>query len=202
MPSTRRTTAAVAATAALVLLLPAQAGVAAAGDTATPKARESAVYTVPNTDSRVRTDINSSGAQVLGVRDGVATVEATAAQFERLRAQGLDLRRLAEPWDFPPGDEAYHNYDEIRAFACWRLPALTVCGMSALAAGLKRPPAAPATAWSAAKCQTCAVPLNRSTAVALCVPRRTRSAAIMTVLRESRSAQTPPASVTEAPPSV
>ena len=89
---------------------------------------------------------------------------------------------------------------EISAFACCNRPALTVWGMSALEAGLKNPAAAPAMPCNIASCQTCAVPAKRSTAVVACVPSRTRSAPIITARRGSRSAQTPPASVTAAPP--
>ncbi|MFR9731658.1 M14 family metallopeptidase [Saccharopolyspora sp. MS10] len=113
MSSARRRATAVAAAASLALLLPVQASVAAPQQE--PAAEATGVYAVPNTDSRIRTDINSSGAQVLGAKDGVATVEATAAQAEELRAQGLSPRPKASPRDFPPGDEAYHNYDEMVA---------------------------------------------------------------------------------------
>ena len=116
MSSARRRATAVAAAASLALLLPVQASVAApASGPASAAAAASGVYSVPNTDSRTRTDINASGAQVLGAKDGVATVEATAAQAEQLRAQGFELRQKATPRDFPPGDEAYHNYDEMVA---------------------------------------------------------------------------------------
>ena len=66
--------------------------------------------------------------------------------------------------------------------------------------GVEESAAAPAMPWSSASCQTCAVPVKRRIAVTLCVPRRTRSAAIITARRGRRSAQTPPASVTAAPP--
>ena len=128
MTSARRRAAAVAATASLVLLLPAQAGAAAPGGGPAPAAADDlAVYTVPHTDSRIRTDINASGAQVLGAKNDVATVEATGRQAEQLRARGLVLQRQATnadvlaqrsgggTRDFPPGDEAYHNYDEMVA---------------------------------------------------------------------------------------
>ncbi|WP_338598906.1 M14 family metallopeptidase [Saccharopolyspora sp. SCSIO 74807] len=126
MSSARRRAAAVAATASLVLLLPAQAGVAAPGGTAQPGG--AAVYTVPDTDSRIRTDLNASGAQVLGVQDGAATIEATGEEAAQLRERGLALHLQAAnaevlaqrnakagARDFPPGDEAYHNYDEMVA---------------------------------------------------------------------------------------
>ncbi len=60
---------------------------------------------------------------------GVATVEATPAQAEQLRAKGFVLReegKVADalqrvnrgqptPGDFPPEDRGYHNYDEMVA---------------------------------------------------------------------------------------
>ncbi|MGW0890157.1 M14 family metallopeptidase [Saccharopolyspora sp. NPDC002578] len=115
MSSARRRATAVAAAASLALLLPVQASVAAPQAGPAPAAEVTGVYTVPDTDSRIRTDINASGAQVLGAKDGVATVEATTAQAEELRSNGLTLQAQASPRDFPPGDEAYHNYDEMVA---------------------------------------------------------------------------------------
>ncbi|MGP4020248.1 M14 family metallopeptidase [Saccharopolyspora sp. 5N708] len=127
MFSSRRRAVAVAAAACLVLLAPIQASVSAE-PTATA-AQDSAIYTVPNTDSQTRTEINRTGAQVLSVSAGVATVEATAAQAEQLRAAGFALReetKVAEalqqlsgtervPGDFPPDDQGFHNYDEMVA---------------------------------------------------------------------------------------
>ncbi|MGW1677497.1 M14 family metallopeptidase [Saccharopolyspora sp. NPDC002376] len=126
MFSSRRKAAAVAAAASLVLLAPIQASVSAEP---TAAAQGPAVYTVPNTDSTSRTEINRTGAQVIGVRDGVATVEATPDQAAQLRASGFSLdggtgigealqrinRGKAAPGEFPPGYEGYHTYDETNA---------------------------------------------------------------------------------------
>ncbi|MDI2028311.1 M14 family metallopeptidase [Saccharopolyspora sp. TS4A08] len=129
MFSSRRKAALVAAAAGLVLLAPVQAGLAA--EPTDTSAQERAVYSVPHTDSASRTEINRSGAEVLGVtKDQVASVEATAAEAEQLRARGFQLTEQTKvadslqrrngaqpkaPGDFPPGDEAYHNYDEMVA---------------------------------------------------------------------------------------
>ncbi|MER7079566.1 carboxypeptidase T [Saccharopolyspora kobensis] len=133
MFSSRRTAVTIAA-AAFLLLPVAQAGVSAATDdpVAAPVADAggTAVYTVPDTDSRSRTEINSSGAQVLSVTGNTATVEATPEQAERLRAGGfalqaqqdvvsalqkLNLDREAGPGRtaFPPDDQGYHDFDEV-----------------------------------------------------------------------------------------
>ncbi|SEG67019.1 carboxypeptidase T [Saccharopolyspora kobensis] len=126
MFSSRRKAVTVAAAACLVLLAPFSASVSAEPTSA---AQDPAIYTVPNTDSTSRTEINRTGAQVIGVRDGVATVEATPEQAQRLRAAGFVIgegtglgealqrinRGQAAPGDFPPGYEGYHNYDETVA---------------------------------------------------------------------------------------
>ncbi|RKT88415.1 carboxypeptidase T [Saccharopolyspora antimicrobica] len=133
MFSSRRTAVTIAAAACLLLPV-AQAGVSAATDdpAAAPvtAARGTAVYTVPDTDSRSRTAINSSGAQVLSVTGNTATVEATPEQAERLRADGfvlqaqqdvvsalqkLNLDREAGPGTtaFPPNDQGYHDFAEV-----------------------------------------------------------------------------------------
>ena len=129
MFSSRRSAAAVAAAACLVLLPVAQANLSAAAD---PAAQGSAVYTVPNTDSRSRTEINRTGAQVLSVKDGVATIEATPEQAQQLRAAGLTPQQqetIAQAMsrinagtpakvgvaDFPPADQGFHNFDEMNA---------------------------------------------------------------------------------------
>ncbi|MDA3645170.1 M14 family metallopeptidase [Saccharopolyspora indica] len=134
MFSSRRTAVTIAAAACLLLLPVAQAGVSAATDdpAAVPAAGAggTAVYTVPDTDSRSRTEINSSGAQVLSVTGNAATVEATPEQAEQLRAGGfvlqaqqdvasalqkLNLDRQAGPGTtaFPPDDQGYHDFDEV-----------------------------------------------------------------------------------------
>lgn len=128
MFSSRRKAVTVAAAACLVLLAPIQASVSAEPTGATA-ARDLATYTVPNTDSKTRTEINRTGAQVIAVSGSVATVEATPAQAERLRAAGFvlnDETNVADslsqinpaqqvPGDFPPGYEGYHNLDEMNA---------------------------------------------------------------------------------------
>ncbi|MER6992375.1 M14 family metallopeptidase [Saccharopolyspora hirsuta] len=134
MFSSRRTAATIAAAACLLLLPAAQAGVSAAPDdpVAAPAAEAggTAVYTVPDTDSRSRTEINRSGAQVLSVTGSTATIEATPEQAAQLRAGGfalqaqqdvvsalqeLNLDRKAAPGTaaFPPDDQGYHTYDEV-----------------------------------------------------------------------------------------
>ncbi|QUH00829.1 zinc carboxypeptidase [Saccharopolyspora erythraea] len=135
MFSSRRTAATVAAAACLVLLPAAQAGVSAAQEPAQPTTPAAAaegrvIYTVANTDSRARTEINRTGAQILSVRDGVATIEATPEQAERLRAAGYQLQekqKVADALDqlntgvagtaadFPPDDQGFHNFDEMNA---------------------------------------------------------------------------------------
>ncbi|MFI0467497.1 M14 family metallopeptidase [Saccharopolyspora sp. 5N102] len=130
MFSSRRKAVTVAAAACLVLLAPIQAGVSAEPTGATA-AQDLATYTVPNTDSKTRTEINRTGAQVIAVSGAVATVEATPAQAEQLRAAGFvlnDETKVADalkrinpaqaqqvPGDFPPGYEGYHNLDEMNA---------------------------------------------------------------------------------------
>ncbi|MDA3630017.1 M14 family metallopeptidase [Saccharopolyspora sp. WRP15-2] len=134
MFSSRRTAATIAAAACLLLIPAAQAGVSAAPDdpAATPAATAggTAVYTVPDTDSRTRTEINRIGAQILSVAGNSATVEATPEQAEELRAAGfalqkqqdaisaldqLNLGRQAGPGTsaFPPDDQGYHDFDEV-----------------------------------------------------------------------------------------
>ncbi|MGW1678328.1 M14 family metallopeptidase [Saccharopolyspora sp. NPDC002376] len=134
MFSSRRTAATIAAAACLLLIPAAQTGVSAAPDdlVATPAANAggTAVYTVPDTDSRSRTEINRIGAQILSVAGNSATVEATPEQAERLRAGGfalqkqqdvisaldqLNLGRQAGPGTaaFPPDDQGYHDFDEV-----------------------------------------------------------------------------------------
>lgn len=132
--STSRRRAALATVAACLLVLPPlQTAVAAperdsstqtTTETATPKR---AVYTVHNTDSSTRTEINRIGAQVLSVQGATATVEATQAQAEQLRGEGFTLSGRTEvadtlgklnsqrgrPFDFPPDDQGYHNYQEM-----------------------------------------------------------------------------------------
>ncbi|GAB3274631.1 M14 family metallopeptidase [Parasphingorhabdus pacifica] len=133
MLRSRRKAATVAAAACLVLLPPLQASVLAAPDSPTPEAAPQqgrAVYTVAGTDTAARTEINRSGAQIISVRGGTATVEATEGQAEALRADGFELERQtgvaealaginartpAVPGDFPPEDQKYHNYDEMVA---------------------------------------------------------------------------------------
>ena len=129
MLKSRRKAVTVAAAACLALLAP--AGVSAAQQ-APPGAAsdEEVIYTVPHTDSGSRTEIHRTGAEVLAVSGDTATVQATRAQAEQLRAKGLRLDErttvaaaLAKrngaakgsARDFPPGDEAYHNYDEMVA---------------------------------------------------------------------------------------
>ncbi|GAA0520492.1 M14 family metallopeptidase [Saccharopolyspora thermophila] len=126
MFSSRRRAAAVAAAACLVLLAPIQASVSAEPTTAS---QENALYTVANTDSASRTEINRTGALVLSVSGGVATIEASPEQAEQLRAAGFTLKKettVSEalrrrngtqrvPGDFPPEDQGYHNYDEMVA---------------------------------------------------------------------------------------
>ncbi|MGI8307515.1 M14 family metallopeptidase [Saccharopolyspora hattusasensis] len=128
MFSSRRKAVTVATAACLVLLGPIQAGVSAEPTGATA-ARDLATYRVPNTDSKTRTEINRTGAQVIAVSGAVATVEATPAQAEQLRAAGFVLNaetKVADalkrinpaqrvPGDFPPGYEGYHNLDEMNA---------------------------------------------------------------------------------------
>ncbi|MEV0700330.1 M14 family metallopeptidase [Saccharopolyspora sp. NPDC050389] len=130
MFSSRRKAVTVAAAACLVLLAPIQASVSAEPTGATA-AQDLATYTVPNTDSKTRTEINRTGAQVIAVSGAVATVEATPAQAEQLRASGFvlnDETKVADalkrinpaqaqqvPGDFPPGYEGYHNLDEMNA---------------------------------------------------------------------------------------
>ncbi|GAA4830220.1 M14 family metallopeptidase [Saccharopolyspora rosea] len=129
MLKSRRKAVTVAAAACLALLAP--AGVSAAQQ-APPGAAsdEEAIYTVPHTDSGSRTEIHRTGAEVLAVSGDTATVQATRAQAEQLRAKGLRLDErttVAEALakrngatkgsarDFPPGDAQYHNYDEMNA---------------------------------------------------------------------------------------
>lgn len=132
MLSSRRKTALMAATACLVLL-PVQAGVSAAQRPDADTAAGTAVYAIPGTDAGTRTQIHRAGAEVLSVSEGTATVEASPQQAEQLRAAGLDLgagtpsestlpqrrapndEQRAAAADFPPGDEAYHTYDETVA---------------------------------------------------------------------------------------
>ncbi|EQD83877.1 carboxypeptidase T [Saccharopolyspora erythraea NRRL 2338] len=136
MFSSRRTASAVTALACLILLPAAQAGVSAAQEASPTGAAATAdagsVYSVPGTDSRSRTEINRTGAQVLSVRDGVATVQATREQARRLRAAGFALEEqqdvaaaldalsgpeagIAGAADFPPADRGFHNFDEMNA---------------------------------------------------------------------------------------
>ncbi|RCW43238.1 carboxypeptidase T [Halopolyspora algeriensis] len=128
-PSRRRI--AVITAAAALLLTPAVEATVAAEPRPTPEqetARDTAIYTVPNTDSRSRTAIMRNGALVLSVRDGTATVEATPQQAARLREAGFELRGKREITDalppasgngltagFPPQDRDYHTYTEMVA---------------------------------------------------------------------------------------
>src|SRR5690606_10115919 len=122
MLSSRRRTTAVLASACLLLLWPVASG---AAEPSAP-ADERVIYTVAGTDGQDRTQINRTGALVIGVAGDVATVEATRDQAEQLRRAGFSLQEQTalsrelpasqQPAaDFPPGDEGYHTYDEMMA---------------------------------------------------------------------------------------
>jgi hypothetical protein len=70
----------------------------------------------------------------------------------------------------------------------------TIAGSSPVAAGLKKPPAAPVRPASTASIQTSATPPISSAAIVPCVITRARSAATITARRDIRSATTPPIS--------
>ena len=70
----------------------------------------------------------------------------------------------------------------------------TVCGISPLKAGRKNASEKPNTTPIATMCQTRTTPAKISTARVPCSTMRTRSEAIITVCRGSRSAMTPPIS--------
>lgn len=128
---TSRRKAALATTAACLLVLPPMQAAVAAPESPAPSASTQAdaraVYTVPNTDTLDRTRINETGAQVLSEEKGVATVEATGAQAEQMRKAGFAPKKQSDvasalkrasgpassPKDFPPDDQGYHNYDEV-----------------------------------------------------------------------------------------
>lgn len=130
MLSSRRTIA--TAAAAFLLLTPAVHAAPEAETPRTPAPSASdgrAVYTVTGTDSHSRARIVRTGAVVLSVHDGTATVEATPEQAARLRAAGFAPRHRANVADalaertppgparagFPPEDSGYHTYSEMVA---------------------------------------------------------------------------------------
>ncbi|MFC7340621.1 M14 family metallopeptidase [Saccharopolyspora griseoalba] len=129
MFSSRRKALLAAAFAGLLLSAPVPGALAA--QPAEVAAQDAAIYTIDGTDTASRTEMHRLGAEILGVRGGTAQVQATRAQAEELRSRGYRLtekssldeelgkingsRGKAAPGDFPPGDEAYHNYDEMNA---------------------------------------------------------------------------------------
>ncbi|MDR7300536.1 M14 family metallopeptidase [Haloactinomyces albus] len=137
MFTSRRRIAAITAAAGL-LLTPAVQSTVSAAEAPVPSGpvmtqgnqseQGKAVYAVPNTDNHSRTDIIRSGALILSVHSGTATVEATPQQAERLRRAGFELRDKRNVADmlprvgkngfasgFPPQDRDYHTYTETVA---------------------------------------------------------------------------------------
>jgi hypothetical protein len=86
----------------------------------------------------------------------------------------------------------------ISAFASWRRPALIVSGTSPEEAGPKKAEPAPTSADVTASCHVSAEPPMSRIAAVACAIARTISAPIITSRRGSRSAHTPPASVSSA----
>ena len=129
--STKRRLLAAAAAAALVLV----AGwSAAAQEEPAAASPDRGLYRVTGAaNAQARTEVASSGVDVLGVRDGAMEVVASPAQASSLRAKGFALEltgdldvmlaersgppraRDASAADFPAGDEGYHTYDELVA---------------------------------------------------------------------------------------
>lgn len=129
---TSRRKAALFAAVACLAVVPLQATVSAATDNPSDAAaaQDMATYRVSGTDANQRTVINKTGAQVLSENNGVVTIEASGKQAETLKSKGFKLdnkvsladwhakraaKGKAKPGDFPPGDEAYHTYDEMNA---------------------------------------------------------------------------------------
>jgi hypothetical protein len=79
-----------------------------------------------------------------------------------------------------------------KAFASWRRAALTIFGKSPVEAGLKKAEAQPKIAEATASCQIWMLSVKKAAAISPWTKARTRSAAIITSWRGSRSAQTPP----------
>ncbi|WP_216212346.1 M14 family metallopeptidase [Amycolatopsis aidingensis] len=130
MLTKRRVLGGVAATIGLIMV--ATTASPAGAQQGNQDAPQRGVYQVREaTAAPDRTAIASSGVDVLGVRDGRMTVVASPGQAGRLRAEGFALEqvgdfdamlarrsggaRAAGVNDFPPGDEAYHNYAEMTA---------------------------------------------------------------------------------------
>ncbi|GAA2355583.1 M14 family metallopeptidase [Saccharopolyspora halophila] len=129
MFSSRRKAVLAAAFAGLLLTAPVPGALAA--QPAEVTAQDAAIYTIDGTNAESRTDIHRLGAEILGVQGRTAQIQATRGQADELRSRGYRLtektglgealgkingnRGKAAAGDFPPGDEAYHNYDETNA---------------------------------------------------------------------------------------
>ncbi|MEU4208681.1 M14 family metallopeptidase [Streptomyces sp. NPDC026206] len=121
-PLSRRLHGRVATAATAVLLTLAMAAPASSRSEERPRAYE---VTGPRTAAQ-RSAVAATGASVDAVRDHSVVVTADAAQAERIRRMGYRLRvlpgppdrsdgRKAKPFDFPPADAKYHNYNEAMA---------------------------------------------------------------------------------------
>lgn len=67
------------------------------------------------TTRTARNAIAATGAALAGGGVGGLDVLASDTQAEQIRALGFGLRPVQQLLDFPPGDEAYHNYAEMVA---------------------------------------------------------------------------------------
>ncbi len=133
----------------------------------------------------------SVGAGRSARRDSALTTKV-AASISRMNP--VPTARISSPASAGPKIPVALRERLIRALACCRRPALTVCGSSPLAAGRKKALAPPITAAPTARCQTWALWVISSTASTTSPTHRTRSQTTMTSCRGSRSATTPPAS--------
>lgn len=90
-------------------LLAALAALPAAGAPQPPLYR----VTLPAADREARSELARRGVAIDEIGPGTVTTLMSAAALASLETEGL-FPLAVEPLDFPPGDAAYHNYDEMR----------------------------------------------------------------------------------------
>ncbi len=93
-----------------------------------------------------------------------------------------------------PANSAMVSSVPVAARAGWISSSGTVCGTSPVSAGLKNASAVPNSASITTMCQISTAPVKIRAASSACSTKRTRSVEIITRVRDSRSAHTPPSS--------
>ena len=62
-----------------------------------------------------RSAIARTGAAIEEIGDDYVIVRATPQEASQIAKLGYPIEEMAQPLDFPPADEAYHNYSEMAA---------------------------------------------------------------------------------------